>query len=120
MAGAQFDQQLRAYADAQKAAAAAASAARAAASRRSSGGGSGSGGTSVKKTSLSTAYDNYNAAKNKQKQTPIEKYVNTIRPVEQWRSTLSPTVSTIVKNNSYSPATTPYLSAYDKMKMLGL
>jgi hypothetical protein len=120
MAGAQFDQQLRAYADAQKAAAAAASAARAAASRKSSGGGSGSGGTSVKKTSLSTAYDNYNAAKNKQKQTPIEKYVNTIRPVEQWRSTLSPTVSTIVKNNSYSPATTPYLSAYDKMKMLGL
>jgi hypothetical protein len=59
MAGAQFDQQLRAYADAQKAAAAAASAARAAASRRRSGGGSGgssSGGTSVKKTSLSTAF----------------------------------------------------------------
>jgi hypothetical protein len=56
MAGAQFDQQLKAYADAQKAAAAAASAARAAASRRSSGGGSSkSGGSSTPKKTITIA-----------------------------------------------------------------
>jgi hypothetical protein len=122
MAGAQFDQQLRAYADAQKAAAAAASAARAAASRRSSGGGSSKsgGGSTPKSTPLTDPYKNYVAAKNKQKQTPIEKYVGAYNTMENWRSTLSPTVSRMVAKNSSSPASTPYLSAYDKMKMLGL
>jgi hypothetical protein len=117
MAGAQFDQQLRAYADAQKAAAAAASAARAAASRRRSGGGSGgsgSGGTSVKKTSLSTAYDNYTNAKKSQAQTNIEKYYS--QPaVVSGHKTGSPYFSAPV-----SVANNPNMSAWDKMKMLGL
>jgi hypothetical protein len=117
MAGAQFDQQLRAYADAQKAAAAAASAARAAASRRRSGGGSGgssSGGTSVKKTSLSTAYDNYTTAKKSQAKTNIEKYY-TQPAVVAGQRTGSPYFSAPV-----SVANNPNMSAWDKMKMLGL
>jgi hypothetical protein len=118
MAGAQFDQQLRAYADAQKAAAAAASAARAAASRRRSGGGSSkkssSGGTSVAKTSLSTAYTNYTNAKKSQAKTNIEKYY-TSPAVVAGQKTGSPLFSAPV-----SVANNPNLSAWDKMKMLGL
>jgi hypothetical protein len=120
MAGAQFDQQLRAYADAQKAAAAAASAARAAAaaSRRSSGGGSSkkssSGGTSAAKTSLSTAYTNYTNAKKSQAQTNIEKYYS--QPaVVAGQKTGSPLFSAPV-----SVANNPNLSAWEKMHMLGL
>lgn len=118
MAGAQFDQQLKAYADAQKAAAAAASAARAAASRRSSGGGSSkkssSGGTSAAKTSLSTAYTNYTNAKKSQAQTNIEKYYNT-PAVKAGQKTGSPLFSAPV-----SVANNPNMSAWEKMKMLGL
>jgi hypothetical protein len=116
MAGAQFDQQLKAYADAQKAAAAAASAARAAASRRSSGGGSSkSGGSSTpKKTSLSTAYTSYTNAKKSQAQTNIEKYYNT-PAVKAGQKTGSPLFSAPV-----SVANNPNLSAWEKMKMLGL
>jgi hypothetical protein len=117
MAGAQFDQQLKAYADAQKAAAAAASAARAAASRRSSGGSSkksSSGGTSAAKTSLSTAYTNYTNAKKSQAQTNIEKYYNT-PAVKAGQKTGSPLFSAPV-----SVANNPNLSAWEKMHMLGL
>jgi hypothetical protein len=116
MAGAQFDQQLKAYADAQKAAAAAASAARASASRRSSGGGSSkSGGSSApKKTSLSTAYTSYTNAKKSQAQTNIEKYYNT-PAVKAGQKTGSPYFSAPV-----SVANNPNLSAWEKMHMLGL
>jgi hypothetical protein len=116
MAGAQFDQQLKAYADAQKAAAAAASAARASASRRSSGGGSSkSGGSSApKKTSLSTAYTSYTNAKKSQAQTNIEKYYNT-PAVKAGQKTGSPLFSAPV-----SVANNPNLSAWEKMHMLGL
>jgi hypothetical protein len=69
---------------------------------------------------LQDTVNNYNVAVSKQALTPIEQYVQTIAPVEKWRSTLSPTVSNMVKANSYSPANTPYINAYDKMKMLGL
>ena len=69
---------------------------------------------------LATPAANYSAAVSKQAVTPIEQYVQTIAPVEKWRATLSPTVSNMVKANSYSPANTPYITAWDKMKMLGL
>jgi hypothetical protein len=116
MAGAQFDQQLKAYADAQKAAAAAASAARASASRRSSGGGSSkSGGSSTpKKTSLSTAYTSYTNAKKSQAQTNIEKYY-TSPAVIAGQKTGSKYFS-----NPVAPAQNPNLSAWDKIKLLGL
>jgi hypothetical protein len=113
LAGAQFDQQLKAYADAQ----AAAAAARAAASRRSSsgsGGSGGSGGTSAKKTSLSPSYNTYTTAKKSQAQTNIEKYYTSPAVVAGQR-----TGSPLFKN-PVAPAQNPNLSAWDKMKLLGL
>jgi hypothetical protein len=122
MAGAQFDQQLKAYADAQKAAAAAASAARAAASRRSSGGGSSKsgGGSKPKSTPLTDPYKNYVDAKKKQAQTPIEKYVSAQSAMSNAMKVLSPTVRNTVEKYSATPSKSKYLSAYDNMKLLGL
>jgi hypothetical protein len=121
MAGAQFDQQLRAYADAQKAAAAAASAARAAASRRSSGGGSGGGGSAPKSTPLTDPYKTYVDAKKAQAQTPIEKYVSAQSAMSNAMSkVLSPTIRNTVEKYSATPSKSKYLSAYDNMKLLGL
>jgi hypothetical protein len=115
LAGAQFDQQLRAYADAQAAAAKAAAAA--AASRRSSSsrsGGSGGGGTSAKKTSLSPSYKTYTTAKKSQAQTNIEKYYTSPAVVAGQR-----TGSKYFKN-PVAPAQNKNLSAWEKMKLLGL
>jgi hypothetical protein len=117
MAGAQFDQQLKAYADAQKAAAAAASAARASASRRSSGGGSSkSGGSSTpKKTSLYQPLIHHTPTLRKARLKPILR--NTIRTpaVKAGQKTGSPYFSAPV-----SVANNPNLSAWEKMHMLGL
>lgn len=77
----------------------------------------GSPGGSYQRTVLSPAAAKQQAVIKKQKQTPVQKYVNTIAPVERWRQTLSPTVGRAVANNSHSIANTPNLTAWDKMRM---
>jgi hypothetical protein len=73
----------------------------------------------AQQSNLAKQLQNYNATKAKQAVTPAQRYVSTIAPIDNWaRNSLSPTVSNMVRSNSYSIANTPYLTAYDKMRML--
>lgn len=94
-----------------------AQAARAAAAARASRGGGGGGGGysgSAAKTSLTPSLNNYNNVLNKQKQTPLQKYYKPPVPFNQ---------NYLAKEyGMYKPpvANNPNLTAWDRMKMLGL